>query len=78
MVGFFQRVFELRQPVVGSDRNIVRLVEHARFLAIGRPSGAFPAASLYPFSMTQKGRGEISDIRQGATGYVPNPAVHDH
>ena len=62
IVGLRQRVFELREPTVRGDRNIVRFVEHARFSAPAVCRGGFPDRSLYRFGIAQKGR-------EGDAGY---------
>ncbi len=42
IVGARQRILELHKPIVGGDRNIVRLVEHWAFLVIGRLGDGVP------------------------------------
>src|SRR6185369_17797925 len=54
-IGLSERFLELRKPVVGGYRTVVRPVEHGRY-----PSpavcAAFPCQSVYPFGTAQKGR----------------------
>ena len=74
VVGPRQRFLELRQPIVGAYRNVVGLVEHARFSSPAVCAAFSCIRSLYPFGMAQKGRDEMPPIPT-ATGYDPVPAA---
>src|SRR5947199_10453816 len=82
VVGPGQRLFELREPVVGRNRNILGLVEHERFSSLAVCAAFSLSLSLYPFGTAQKGREEISVIpwrvienAMRATEYAPGAAA---